>query len=345
MAGAAAGSGAEGPGADSGERGPRLAFRVLADADGASGALDEIFRAYWPAYRRWMGRAPEVAIEACVAALRRDMPELVPTFERLRERFGPGDDEVARFLSLYRPPRMVRACSQIVLDADDGPVLLRSYDHHPDLFDGVILSADFWGRETLVLTDCLWGALDGINDDGLAVALAFGGRNAFGDGFAAPLIVRYLLETCATVAEARATLARVPVCMPYTFVVVDAAGEFVTAFLGPDREAGFVTRRASTNHQRAVEWERYIRQTHSTERLAVLEQLLGGETDVDRVRAAFLADPLWRRDYATAAGTLYVAEYRSGPRSLALHWPGRTERFALGSVEPRAFEVELPVGV
>lgn len=335
--------------ADAQEPGRRLAFRVVADegAPGEAGsvpaALVEIMRAYWPAYRRWMVRAPELAVSACVEKLRRHMPELMPTFEGLLDQFDR-DDEVARFLSLYRPPRVVRACSQLVIDADDGPMLIRSYDHHPDLFDGVVLSACFGDRPTLALTDCLWGALDGINGDGLAVALAFGGRNEVGDGFAAPLVVRYLLETCTTVAEARAALARVPVSMPYTFVVVDAAGDFVTAFLGPDRAAAFVTRRASTNHQRAVEWAQYIKQTQSTQRLAVLEKLLGRPSDVDTVREAFLGDPLWRRAYAKAAGTLYVAEYRSGPRSLVLHWPGRTESFSLGAVEPRSFEVDLPAG-
>ena len=38
-----------------------------------------------------------------------------------------------------------------------------------------------------------------MNDAGLAVSLTFGGRRALGTGFGIPLVVRYLLETCATV--------------------------------------------------------------------------------------------------------------------------------------------------
>ena len=60
------------------------------------------------------------------------------------------------------------------------------------------------------MSDCLWGLLDGMNDAGLAVSLTFGGRRALGDGFGIPLVVRYLLETCDDVAEARETLARLP---------------------------------------------------------------------------------------------------------------------------------------
>ena len=48
----------------------------------------------------------------------------------------------------------------------------------------------------LGMSDCLWGLLDGVNDAGLAVSLTFGGRRDVGDGFAIPLVVRYLLETC-----------------------------------------------------------------------------------------------------------------------------------------------------
>ena len=60
------------------------------------------------------------------------------------------------------------------------------------------------------MSDCLWGLLDGMNDAGLAVSLTFGGRRVLGDGFGIPIVVRYLLETCDDVAEAREALARLP---------------------------------------------------------------------------------------------------------------------------------------
>ena len=47
------------------------------------------------------------------------------------------------------------------------------------------------GRRVIGMSDCLWGLLDGVNDDGLAVSLTFGGRTASGEGFAIPLVVRY----------------------------------------------------------------------------------------------------------------------------------------------------------
>ena len=61
------------------------------------------------------------------------------------------------------------------------------------------------------MSDCLWGLLDGMNDAGLAVSLTFGGRPVLGDGFGIPLVMRYVLETCEDVAEARRGAGPAPV--------------------------------------------------------------------------------------------------------------------------------------
>jgi predicted choloylglycine hydrolase len=46
------------------------------------------------------------------------------------------------------------------------------------------------------MLDCLWGLLDRVNDAGLAISLAFGGRPQVGEGFGIPLVIRYVQETC-----------------------------------------------------------------------------------------------------------------------------------------------------
>ena len=45
-----------------------------------------------------------------------------------------------------------------------------------------------------------WGLLDGMNDAGLAGSLTFGGRFAQAPGVGIVIVLRYLLETCDTVA-------------------------------------------------------------------------------------------------------------------------------------------------
>jgi predicted choloylglycine hydrolase len=132
------------------------------------------------------------------------MPELMPTYERLAALAG-GSDLAARFLSSYCPPSYLIACSQAVWSRD-APLLVRNYDYDPALLEPVIWSSALTGRRVIGMSDCLWGLLDGVNDAGLAVSLTFGGRRDVGEGIAIPLVVRYLLETCDTVAQARAAL-------------------------------------------------------------------------------------------------------------------------------------------
>lgn len=316
-----------------------LSLQLISD-DSAGGRLDEVFARYWPSYKRWMSRSQPRTFADCLSQLRHHMPELLPTFESLHDRLG-GSEAVGRFLTLYNPPRLVRACTQIMLDTDAGPVLLRSYDHHPKLVDGLILRSQWNGTPTLAMTDCLWGALDGVNGEGLAISLAFGGRNVVGDGFSSALICRYILETCSSVAEARRALARLPVYMPYTFAVLDASGNYVTAFLGPDVDAIFVTRRCSTNHQGRIAWPEYARSVETAERLELIERLVGRKDSIDHARRVFLSPPVWRSHYATANGTLYVAEYALAKKTLALHWPGLTEHFDLSAAAERHLTVSF----
>jgi predicted choloylglycine hydrolase len=229
-----------------------------------------------------------------------------------------------------------------MVETDEGPAILRSYDHDPRLLDAVILRSNWGGVSSLVVTDCLWGALDGINEHGLAIALAFGGRNVIGRGVAARLICRYILQTCATVNDAREALARLPVYMPYTFAVLDATGDFVTAFLGPDADAVFVKRRTSTNHQSHIEWPEYARFVETIERLALVEGLTEDPISITRARKAFLSPPVWRSHYAKGSGTLYVAEYSPTKKSLDLYWPDQTKTLNLDDNNECTFTAVLP---
>ena len=117
------------------------------------------------------------------------------------------------------------------------------------------------------MSDCLWGLLDGMNDAGLAVSLAFGGRRVLGDGFGIPLVVRYVLETCATVDEARRGAGAAAVFSSRTtsrWSTVAARSSPRTWRPTASRSSG-ASRRA-TNHQGTVEWAEHARATRTIER-------------------------------------------------------------------------------
>jgi predicted choloylglycine hydrolase len=316
-----------------------LTFRAL--AEGAPGnRLAQVWREYWPSYRRWIARAPSgTTVDEGERMLRAHMPELAPVYDRLREMAGD-DPAAARFFSLWRPPPVVRGCSQAVWTDGVASALVRNYDHAPHLCDGVVLWSAWEGVRTVSVTDCLWGALDGVNEHGLCAALAFGGRAVVGEGFAASLVVRYILQTCATVREAIAVLRRVPVFMAYTFVLLDARGEFVTAYTGPDRAAVFEPARASANHQGRVEWPAYCAFVRSAERARRIQHAVSApDTTRESLLAEFLAPPIYRSDYERGSGTIYTASYDPATRSLALAWPGLRETFSVDSFTERIWSV------
>jgi len=282
-----------------------------------------LFKRFRPSYERWFlkeGEAARPGYLTCRRALREHMPELVPMWERLTDLAG-GGDRAARLLSLYCPTPYLVACSQ-VLWPDDEPTIIRNYDYHPDYCEGVLLLSQWNGQRVMASSDSLWGALDGMNEHGLAVTLAFGGRQSVGPGFGMPLILRYVLETCRTVDAAIAVLRRVPSHMAYTLGLLDTSGRWATVFVSPDRPAEVNQARISTNHQDAVDWPEYAALTETEARAAHLEALIARPgMSPDRLVRQFLERPLHNRNWRRAFGTLYTAVYRPGSGEAEYRWP------------------------
>jgi predicted choloylglycine hydrolase len=189
-------------------------------------------------------------------------------------------------------------------------------------------------KRVIGMSDCLWGLLDGMNDDGLAVSLTFGGRRVLGEGFGIPIVLRYLLETCSTVDEARTTLARLPYSLSHNLTLVDRAGRVLTAYLAPDREPIFREFPAATNHQGIVEWPEQARATRTIEREQTIVRLLEDPAiDVAGFTDAFLRAPLFSTSYSSGFGTLYTAVYRVSDGVAEFRWPAHAWRRSFDAFE------------
>jgi predicted choloylglycine hydrolase len=283
----------------------------------------ERFLAQREVYRRWYlgaGEAARPSLEVCEAALAQHMPELVPIHRELVELAG-GDELDARMLSLYDPPPFITGCSQAAW-VRGAPVLIRNYDYPISRLEGVLVETAWSGRRVIGMSDCMWGLLDGVNDGGLAVSLTFGGRTASGDGFAIPLVVRYVLETCTSVEEACAVFARVPVHASQNITLVDRTGDYMTAYVAPDRPLRLLKTPVTTNHQGAVEWPEYEQVVHSVDRENCLLGLIADPTmTAERLQGAFMEPPIHSRGYRAGTGTLYTAAYYPGDGRVEIGWP------------------------
>ncbi len=292
-----------------------------------------LFEATWPSYRTWYlqdGDAARPRLDVARRRLAGHMPELVPTWERLVE-LADGEETAARMLTLWNPPAFLPGCSQAVLTGDT-PALVRNYDYRPDLCERVVYSSAFTGRRVLGMSDCLWGLLDGMNDAGLAVSLAFGGRSGAAEGFGIPLVVRYLLEVVETVADVEAVLSGLPVSMAYNLTVLDRDADAATIFVAPGQRPEVFRLHAATNHRgTSPDDPAHARAFHSVQRQQVLLNSLQQQPQLDALVAEFLTPPLYNTAYDQGFGTMYTAVYRPGEGVADFVWPTSTWRRGFAS--------------
>ena len=301
-----------------------MTFRSLSEEKPGT-AWAEVFDTGWPGWKSWLRarQSPDApSLAASERALRLHMPEFAPVWERLVESVGAGE-EAARFLTFWSPPRYLGQCAQAV-SPGSRPRLVRNYDLDPRLNEATVLKSSWSGRPVIGMVEGIAGLADGINADGLAVSLAYGGRKVVGEGFGIPLTVRYLLETCSDVGEAEEVLRRLPHHMSYNLMLLDRAGAHRSVMLAPDREIIVSEARFATNHQIAVEDERHATFCNTIGRAAHLDAMLKEQPDGDALLSAFQETPLYNTQFEAGFGTVYTPPIR--PKTARSRWSGRISR-------------------
>lgn len=301
----------------------QLHFRTLSET-----SPDDAWRAVvergWPGWRRWYldqssENMPDLATSR--RALRRHMPEMDRIIDKLINAVD-GDELLTRFLTFWTPPRYLAHCSQIAFVDDEGPVLVRNYDLNPELSESTLLHSRWLAKPVVGMVDGLNGLADGMNEPGLAVSLAFGGRAQMGRGFGIPLIVRYILETCRDVADATEALRLLPSHMSYNLTLIDRTGARMTAFVAPDRPMILREQAIATNHQIGVEWEAHATQSRTIEREQTLQALAANPMlRASDAVAALRSKPIFAYNPARQFFTLYTIMYRPLTGQVRLLWP------------------------
>ena len=301
-----------------------LPFRCVDAGLSPDASIAAEFARSWPSYRRWFlleGEEPRPSYGESRDALARYMPELLGDYDAYVEAVGGGDLE-ARFLSHWCPPALASACSLAMLPGPR-PAMVRNYDYPPALSDVLALRTHWSGRSILGMSDCGWGLMDGINDQGLTVSLAFGGRRVAGQGFGIGLVMRYLLQTCTTTAEAISRLSAVPVHLAYNVAILDAWGDARIAQVGPDRPLAVTGGHSAGNRQGDTTWPEHAAYCNTVEREETLAALvLDAQLTPEHLAEAFLVPPLYRPLSESLWGTVYTAAYAPQQGTLTLLWPG-----------------------
>lgn len=280
-------------------------------------------------YKKWFlqeGEFSRPSYQACYNALEQYMPELLPFWLKLVELTEASDLE-ARLLSFYCPAPYLSGCSQAVWTKYN-PVLVRNYDYDLDLFEARILKSKWFETEVIASTDCLWGVLDGINEHGLSLSLAFGGSRDRGVGFGIPVILRYILEFCETTEQAVEVLRRVPTHMAYNITLLDINHHVATVEVGPGNICRVSHIPLAVNHQGDFELTNYAIFSKSYERKKFLtERLYDPFISIQNFIDSFEYAPLFTDNYQEGFGTLYTAVYNPGLKATEYRWPYGVRRY------------------
>ncbi|MFA9421174.1 MAG: C45 family autoproteolytic acyltransferase/hydrolase [Gammaproteobacteria bacterium] len=317
-------------------------FRTLIEGNPGS-VWQREFQTLWPAYRQWFlrdGESDRPTYLESVQALEKFMPELIPTYETMVELAG-GGDHAARFLAQYCPPPLFRGCSQAVY-IEDEPVLVRNYDYSPYVFDGLLMRSHFDQRAVIAMIDCMSGVLDGMNEDGLAVSMSFGGREEFGTGFGITILLRYILEYATNVKEAIELVKDIPVHGAYNVTLLDRNANYATLTIAADETTRVTDAAIATNQQQGGSWPKYQERVQTALRFEYLTDVVNLRAhNVDSFARQFLQPPLYNTEFAKGFGTLYTAAYYPSRGECQILWPHNTWQFSFHDFHETEYAVSF----
>jgi predicted choloylglycine hydrolase len=216
-----------------------------------------------------------------------------------------------------RPP--IGACSA-VMTAD---VYGRNYDFKPRYYGAQFVLMQAKGiHASIGSSHQLTGRLDGMNQHGLMIGLHLIKKSPRFPGLTSSLIVRMILDQCATTAEAVAKLRQIPHAMQFNYSLLDAAGVAAVIEAGP----GAVAVRtgdwlACTNHfQSALLRPLNRRVTQSVQRLPALEAWAARSLGAEQMFTALnrSTSPVFFHEYLRWGGTLHTIVGEPAKRRLLI---------------------------
>ena len=239
----------------------------------------------------------------CEVIVRHHAPEFLDEMRGLAEASGlPYETMMTMILTIPFEPQDVPVPSCTVLAVspertkDGRPIVGRNYDYFYDISAQVATTYRTCpeGRYAS-LGDCdIWvGRDDGLNEAGLFVGMARAFHPGLKPGLAFWLIVRLLLDRCATVEEALGLITSLPHAQSYTYLLADRSGK---AAVVESTIEGIEVRYPQdgllimTNHAVCPAWvgkEAFV-PPDSHPRYNRLRELLGGDRliDVETVKQA-----------------------------------------------------------
>jgi predicted choloylglycine hydrolase len=204
-----------------------------------------------------------------------------------------------------RPP--LGGCSAVMTDGIYG----RNYDFQPARYGARIALVHPSGcHASIGSSELLTGRLDGMNEHGLTVGLHLVRISPLYPGLSCVVMIRIVLDQCATTEEAVAVFRRLPHAMHYNYSILDARGAAAVVEAAP----GSVAVRTGdalvcTNHFQTPLLRSLNRNpSRSIQRLPPLEAWAKEKNDANGLYANLnnSTSPAFHHDYLQGSGTLHT---------------------------------------
>jgi predicted choloylglycine hydrolase len=201
-----------------------------------------------------------------------------------------------------------RGCSSVMTH---GALYGRNYDYSPRRYDPTLVAIQPKGvHASLAFADRFTGRVDGMNEHGLCVGLHLVNFKPARPGLACILIVRVVLDQCATTQEAVKLLTRIPHGQPFNYSVLDATGAAAVVEASPLATSVRDGRQlACTNHFQTAKLGRYNRRYEgSHRRLPPLETWSRAGLSPEQLFVALNHgdSPVFDHGYRSGSGTLHT---------------------------------------
>jgi len=260
------------------------------------------------AYSRRKERRPfAFSLKNARAALTTYAPNIWEELHGLADGLGiPLERAVAEYSNgRLRYPK--HGCSAVMT----GGLYGRNYDYDVRHYDRLLVAVQAKGvHASIGFSDRFTGRVDGMNEHGLCVGLHMVNQATWQPGLVCILIVRIVLDQCATTREAVKLLRRLPHGLGFNCSLIDAGGAAAVVEASP---AAIAVREgaqlACTNHFQSKELQAYNRRnTGSYRHLPPLEAMARDQPPALELFAALnrSLSPVFDHRYATGSGTLHT---------------------------------------
>jgi predicted choloylglycine hydrolase len=224
---------------------------------------------------------------------------------------------------LRYPPR---GCSAVM----SGGLYGRNYDYDVGHYDRILVAIQPRGvNASIGFSDRFTGRLDGMNEHGLCVGLHQVNNGAWQPGLACILIVRMVLDQCATTRDAIALLRRIPHGGGYNYSLMDGGGTAAVVEAAP---AAVAVREGEqlgcSNHFLSPALQAYNRRNPGSWRhLPPLEDFARQQLPADRLFKALnnSLSPVFDHRYSSGSGTLHTIVCTPAARRMQIGVGGDAE--------------------